>query len=390
MLIMNEVVRDGRVIREARTVARFADLTVVGLDRGHFATDEQAISRDLGFPVRLARLGRYAKLPRNALGYALRYWKAIREMVRIGRSVRPEVIHAHERDSLPVARRIRRKCPARVIYDCHELYRDVDYGMLGPLWRLWNRVEDRGMREADATIACNHFRARIMHEEYGAPALPMVVRNVQPHQEYRPCDVLRRRMAEQDPQVRALALYQGGIGPGRSMDVLIRALSKLPAHVGLVLVGPGKAEYIDSLRKLAAEEHVESRLLIHPPVDQRELFELTCSADVGVVIYRNTSRNNLYCAPNKLYEYAAAGLPMAAADLPPISEFIEQYRCGVLMDPDSPQSCADALERLLADPAELASMRERALAAGKVECWENEQHRLIEVYEKVLGRPIQA
>ncbi len=391
MLILNEVVRDGRVIREARVVAEFADLTVVGLDRGHFATDEQAISRELGFEVRLARLGGYARLPRNIVGYGLRYVKAVSAMTRLAKACRPEILHVHEVDALPIGLRVARATGAKLIYDAHELYRETSYMGSNPLMRRhWCRVERRGMQAAAAIIACNRFRAEIMHREYGAPQMPAVVRNVQPFQACQPNDSLRQRMAQQDPQVRSLVLYQGGIGAERGSDVLVRALAHLPAHVGLVLIGPGKAEFLDSLRAIADASGVASRLLLHPPVDQAELFRLTCSADVGVVVYQNTNRNNYFCAPNKLYEYAAAGLPMVAADLPPIREFLESYDCGAMIDPTDPASVAQAVLSLLGDPARLEQCRRNALAAVQVECWENEQQRLREVYEAVAGRPLPA
>jgi Glycosyl transferases group 1 len=57
---------------------------------------------------------------------------------------------------------------------------------------------------------------------------------------------------------------------------------------------------------------------IAPPVDRAQLVGLVSAADVGLIPH---VRNELTLAmsPLKLYEYLAAGLPVAAVDLPAIA-----------------------------------------------------------------------
>lgn len=386
MMVTNEVARDSRVIRAASAVNSVYDLLVLGVDKGRAPLEPDKLRASLGFPVAWAPLRFSGKLPRNTLGYAARYaeaaWRLVARCVRF----RPNLIHAHDLNTLPMAVAARRLSGGKLVYDAHELYRDQFPKPHSLAQRLSYRFETSAMQDCDGIIACNSYRAEIMLKEYGAPHLPTVVRNVPAFQAPRDSQVLRQFVAAKNPALRRLCLHQGGIQPGRGLEVTVRALPLLPEDVGLVLVGGGGQDYLDKLVKLAQELGMANRFFLHPSVDYAELFELTCSADVGIIIYRNISRNNYYCAPNKLYEYAAAGLPMVGADLPPIRDFFERYGAGETFDTEDEKSLAQAILRILGDPEKCRQYREKGLAAAGELCWENESKILLELYRKILGR----
>jgi glycosyltransferase involved in cell wall biosynthesis len=187
------------------------------------------------------------------------------------------------------------------------------------------------------------------------------------------------------PATRCGHTSRGGTRPSGGSASTRAAFKHLGERIALVLVGPGKQSYLDSLADLARREGVGGRLFIHPPVDNEELFRLTCSADVGLVIYHSDSRNTLYCAPNKLYEYASAGLPIVGADLPPVRDFVESYGTGQVFDPGDEMSLARVVTAIFASSDAYEKCRANGLAAAKVLCWENESKALLGLYERVLG-----
>ena len=54
--------------------------------------------------------------------------------------------------------------------------------------------------------------------------------------------------------------------------------------------------------------------------------------------------NALYCAPNKIFEYAGSALPMVGTNVPGLKEPFEKYNIGVCCDDMKPETIANAIK----------------------------------------------
>lgn len=89
--------------------------------------------------------------------------------------------------------------------------------------------------------------------------------------------------------------------------------------------------------------------------------------------------------PIKLFEYMAAGLPIVAADLPNIRQFVEATGCGVLVEPGNARAFADAIVRLVDDPELARAMGQRGLNAFRSRYnWESEVGGVDTMYRRLL------
>jgi len=135
---------------------------------------------------------------------------------------------------------------------------------------------------------------------------------------------------------------------------------------------------------VAEDLAVEDRFFLLPPVLQTDLFPYTCSADVGIVSYQNTCRNNYYCAPNKLYEYSAAGLPMVGSDLPPVRAYLEDNKVGRVFEADNVDSLVAAIEAVCGDEVAFQEFRDHCFEAASAFTWENQSEvALRQMYTKI-------
>lgn len=105
-------------------------------------------------------------------------------------------------------------------------------------------------------------------------------------------------------------LYVGNLQDRVDVDALGQLASARP-EASIVLVGPLLDP--DHFAPLAAQRNV----VLHPRVGRTEVVALTRSADVCLVPHRRTPLTEAM-SPLKLYEYLAAGRPVAAADLAPM------------------------------------------------------------------------
>jgi glycosyltransferase involved in cell wall biosynthesis len=183
-----------------------------------------------------------------------------------------------------------------------------------------------------------------------------------------------------------VVLYQGGLAPGRCLESLATAARLFEANTVLVLVGAASVYSDTVLRPLVERQDLLERVLFLPPVDASEVVSFISTATLGVVTYQNSCRNNYYCAPNKLFDYCMAGVPVVGCDFPPVRRLVREYGLGDLFDPERPDTIADAVNRLLADPAALA----RAVAGcGRVAArfyWEAEAVKLHALYGRWATR----
>jgi glycosyltransferase involved in cell wall biosynthesis len=143
-------------------------------------------------------------------------------------------------------------------------------------------------------------------------------------------------------------------------------------------MGWGRLE--PELRRQVAAEGLGERVIFTTPVPQAELLDHTRGADIGVIPYLPVGLNNRYSAPNKLFEYMAAGIPIVASRLPELTRFVDGLRIGRTVEPGDPRALAAAVNGLLGDAEARARIAERAREASLEYCWQTQAQTLLDVY----------
>ncbi|MDZ8188200.1 MAG: glycosyltransferase [Nostoc sp. ChiSLP02] len=144
-------------------------------------------------------------------------------------------------------------------------------------------------------------------------------------------------------------LLQGTISIKNSLLELINSLSYLDSSVELKLIGPIKEEEKDLMKDLVIRNQVAERVQYVPPVPYNELPWHTWEASIGVCLYQKTNVNHqtMGTASNKIYEYAACGLPVIVSDQPDYREHLAGETWVSFADPDNPESIAFAVKNIL-------------------------------------------
>lgn len=291
-----------------------------------------------------------------------------------------DILHCHDYPLLGVAVAAKRRRPAPLVYDAHELYHAQS--ILPKRTReRYRRRERRLIPQVDLAITVNHFIARTMADDYGRPK-PEVLLNAAPRQSNAPGEAGLRERLKLSPSDQ-IVLYQGWISPERGIERLVCAARHFPSHVHLIVIGYG--DYEQALRQVSAEQGTnDGRVIFFGGVDSRDLPPLTRSADIGVIPYQGIDLNHYYSSPNKLFEYAVAGLPFVSNDLPFMRWIIDRYGFGVLADLSKPEQAATEILAILNDPKRLQDLKHLAQKAGGELNWELEGAKLVSLYEDVV------
>jgi alpha-maltose-1-phosphate synthase len=167
------------------------------------------------------------------------------------------------------------------------------------------------------------------------------------------------------------AVFTGTLRPWHGIETLAAAWRLLgPAAPSLTVVGDGPG------RPLL--EGVGAR--VTGPVPHAEVPAALAGADIGIAPYAADAPP--YFSPLKLFEYLAAGLAVVAAEIPGVTELVDE-RTAVLVPPGDPDALAGAVASLAADRRRLARLGRAGRVLAERHTW---GHRAREIlYE--LGAP---
>jgi glycosyltransferase involved in cell wall biosynthesis len=124
-------------------------------------------------------------------------------------------------------------------------------------------------------------------------------------------------------------LFQGSIGPLHGLEEIIPLLQESIGGKDLVLVLKGfiSPTYLTHLQSIAKNHQVPEKLIYIGPTDYRQVIEngKTCHIGIGIHKKDDIMNKTLGTASNKIYEYAALGLPVILYDNAHFREILGKF-----------------------------------------------------------------
>lgn len=373
MSVANDLRTDARVCREGETLAA----------AGH----QVCIVSMAPAPPRLPPGLDVVALPQRGRGRAVQLaWQLTALSLATVRR-RADVYHAHNVHMLPAAWLSARLRNALLVYDAHELFAVQTPGHADGSYTLKQRAElivERALApRADAMITASHRYATQISESLGVDA-PIAVPNYPP---------LPTALREESPlraavgaeKGDAILLYQGGFYlDTRALDVVIEAISYLPARYRLALLGFGPPSALVDIDTLIERSGVSDRVRRLPSVPFADLPRWTAGADIGIIPFKLNSAAMELCSPNKLYEYMGAGVPVVSSAAAELLEVLEATNAGLTYDWWSAADLVRAVRAIADEPRTWTETSNRARNAAVTRYnWESAQHILLDVYSKL-------
>lgn len=154
--------------------------------------------------------------------------------------------------------------------------------------------------------------------------------------------------------------YVGSLNRWQGVDVLVESLRQLVdafPRVRAVILGDGPQAA--NLRQQAQRAGLDGRLVFKGSVPHEEIPGWISCFALGIGVLRTQARGRILATPMKLVEYAACGIPSVTASVEGV-EILDQRGAVLLVPPDHPSATAEAIARLLRDPAMSARMGQAA------------------------------
>lgn len=232
--------------------------------------------------------------------------------IQAARKIKPDHVSCHNAVMLPVAWAAARWSRSTLEYLPHELETQRT-GLTGLAKRFTAMIEQLFIRSArNVVVVCDPIRK--WYENAYSLTNVHVVRNVPEKDAVKlrviPEGGFRERFGISESA--KVFIYQGLFSAGRGIEALVDTFSQLaPERFHLVLMGYGEDNYQDMIVK-AASKHTNIHL--QTAVTRDWIVSYSAGADVGIFISESGSLSYRYALPNKLFEWAHAGLPILVSD----------------------------------------------------------------------------
>ena len=288
---------------------------------------------------------------------------------------KPDVIHANDLDALIPAMMAQKVLKCKVIYDSHEVYTENNFLQNKRLYAAFLRRKERKLCKKIDLMVCVSNAAADYFTKMLKIYRPMVVTN---------CTLKEEQICLVGKNEGFEVLNHGQYYAGRGYDVMVEALPLLKDYpeVKLALRGFGALE--QSLRE-RAKELGDENIIFYPKVLVQELIPEASKSMVGVAITEGICKNFELSVSNKLFEYAAVGLPVIMSDIPEHRYLNEKYNFGIIIEDNKPQTFAKAVIKLYTDKEFYNKCAENAKVLSDEINWENEFNKLLQFEKALLG-----
>jgi len=236
-------------------------------------------------------------------------------------------------------------------------------GILRPLWHLF-------FRRVIAVTAISNYLAGVA-KTCGFRGTPVVVPNGTGVPEY-----LGIKNQELRIKKEIILVSNSRLEKKNGLDIVIAALPLLPDNFVFKNVGEGSLR--EELRIKSRELRLEHRVTLDNGVNSEEAIEYLKQGDIFVRPSRSEGLGASFL------EAMALGIPIIATPVGGIPDFLKDGQTGLMCEPESPESFAEAVMKYVSSPEMYEKVRNNAYELAKKEySWQSVGARMRKVFDSL-------
>ncbi len=373
-LTHTDINKDPRIIKSIKAIDKLSWIEVYGIgiqDSSHYSRRfETKDSIDIN-SITLKLFSKKLTFLPNILRHLFTLLEFLLRSFFIINKFKPSVIHCHDTLALPIAILFKVfHSKLKVIYDAHELGSNRN-GIDNFFSKIVYFFEKITWRFIDHFISVSPSIIKWYEEEYGRKKNTLILNS--PEIETKKTENsngFRKKFLINDDE--KLFIYVGEINKGRGITNLLEIFKDLKSRILFLGYGP-------LVNKVKDFEKNYSNIHYHEAVEPDSLISLIQEADVGLCLVERVSLSDYFCLPNKLFEYAFAGLPVIASDFPDIKFLVEKYDLGFCCDSGSIKDVKKNIERY----ESIIKISKNDVSKLHDLSWQKQELNLINVYRRL-------
>ena len=311
-----------------------------------------------------------------------KYFQNIKTAYLVAKEHDANIYHIHEFELLPLFLWLKIRYGKKIIYDAHEsVYHYFLAFSRRPFWLIWPIAVIAHLVER----ICSAFVNRII------TVSPWLVDSFKNYNKKVSliCNFPLLEHFETksfDKGINPIILYTGQISPSRNIDLIVESMKEVKKkfpNAKLLLIGNSICWFKGQLLGIIEKNNLENNVKIKAAIPYNQIPQLMKSVSIGM----GAMAPNKFLKPAiqvKVFEYMLCKLPVISARVPSTELFVEQNKCGILIDDVSKNSIADGIIRILENPGLATEMGENGYQAVQQKYnWQKMEDELLQIYSEV-------
>lgn len=273
------------------------------------------------------------------------------------------------------------------VYDAHELFCEMKEIVSRPSrYRMWKWIERFTVPKFKHGYTVCQPIAEEFEKMYGVHY--EVVRNVPflSKTKFQNPNLNEQQATDDQPETinnkpESFLLYQGAVNEGRSFETLIPAMKQVDAPLHIY----GDGNFLEQTKALIKNNQLQHKIELKGKLKPAELRAITAAAYAGITLFENNGLSNYLSLANRFFDYIQAGIPQLCVDYPAYRNINNHFEIALLIPDTSEASIANGLNKLLSDPVLYNRLKANCRKAAAVLNWQEEEKRLINFYQQLLG-----
>ena len=174
-------------------------------------------------------------------------------------------------------------------------------------------------------------------------------------------------------------LYAGWVSPERGLETPIIAMEKLKELIPnplLLIVGNGVS--VETLNKMVSKNNLNSFVKFVPWCGHEKINAYMRASNIGIISHPVEEFIDTTIT-HKLFEYMSQELPVLVPNSKPFLRIINETKAGLIFESENPKSFAEKVFEIYNSEVDFGA---NGLKAVKEKYnWQNEEKKLIELYE---------
>ncbi|MEZ0232243.1 MAG: glycosyltransferase [Methylophilaceae bacterium] len=298
---------------------------------------------------------------------------------------KPDVVVLLHSAAAPIALMVDRKIPSAVYWNEHPTHTSPSIKGFHPIkntLRAFTRwIMFAGARKANIVMPIGeaHYLDLLKHkcDKNHVQLIYMGVAN-----NFRNI-ALNHKPALSQPLDQIKIIYVGSVSKARGRDVMLEALKLVNAQKSiahLTIVGASQYE-LQYCQHYIFNAGLEDCVTVVGRVSGMEIPQYLQSADVGICLWEDQPwwRFN---PPTKLFEYLVAGLPVLASDIATHTEYIADWKNGMIFEYNS-YSLAEAIKSISERKSEFSNLKIKASESGEKYLWSKIEPQFLQAIKRL-------